>query len=114
MTTTETPSSTTYAVRHDEGSVIAPFVVLDPTGCRVGSWLTEDAALRDAEQRSRVAAQNTPIPDTTAPGCPEKLDGLHDITWTRVPAQTWAGQPDRGYGEHQRGFCWACDEHFIR
>ena len=56
MTTTQSPS-TTYTVRPDEGSVIAPFVVLSPTGCRVGSWLTEDAALRDAEQRSRVAAQ---------------------------------------------------------
>ena len=44
--------------------------------------------------------------------CPLATSGKHDIEWMTVPAMYWNGELSAP--EHERGFCWTCDERFTR
>jgi hypothetical protein len=44
--------------------------------------------------------------------CPAATNGQHDIEWVTVPARVHNGQA--ASPEHERGFCWFCDERFTR
>lgn len=50
----------------------------------------------------------------TASGCEYSIDGMHTVEWLTVPAMTYDGSFMAGYDAHERGFCWDCDQRFMR
>ena len=62
-------------------------------------------------------AMTTTVFDHTLTGCPDTTDGHHLVQWVAVPAQVWnPGSRDEStaYGDHLRGMCEWCDEHFTK